>query len=343
MQRHQNIGIQRYKKHGPFPLNTKQSLCSYTEECIPVGCHLMNDTFRQLFLFGIAVASPLAGQKQDPGHSPIMIKEIDAKLEKLASGYDTVEGPLYDGKGHLLFTDIPNQRIWQLNLKSLEPTLFRDETGGANGLAFDLRGRLLMCKQHEKSLARLEEDGTETVLLKPTRMGKNKKVFPVGVNDVVVDRKGRIYVTVPGAGSIYLLDSDGGNPRPVISGLKGPNGLMLSPDEKTLYVSEYKEQKLHAFDVDPNTGNASNQRLFAQVEIPSDYGCDGMTVDHLGNLYCAGPYAVRIWNPQGKLLETVAVPESPTNCAFAGPGSNMLYITGRKNVFRIRLGTKGVR
>ena len=303
----------------------------------------MNDAFRQLFLFGIAVASPLAGQKQDPGHSPIMIKEIDAKLEKLASGYDTVEGPLYDGRGHLLFTDIPNQRIWQLNLKTLEPSLFRDETGGANGLAFDFRGRLLMCKQREKSLARLEEDGTETVLLKPTRVGKNKKVYPVGVNDVVVDRKGRIYVTVPGAGSIYLLDSDGGNPRPVISGLKGPNGLMLSLDEKTLYVSEYKEQKLHAFDVDPKNGNASNQRLFTQVEIPSDYGCDGMTVDHLGNLYCAGPYAVRVWNPQGKLLETIAVPESPTNCAFAGPGSNMLYITGRKNVFRIRLRTKGVR
>ena len=267
----------------------------------------------------------------------------DAKLEKLASGYETVEGPLYDGKGHLLFTDIPNQHIWKLNLKTLNTKLFLDDTGGANGLAFDLTGRLLMCKQREKSLARLEEDGPETVLLKPTRIGGNKKIYPVGVNDVVVDRKGRIYVTVPTAGSIYLLDSDGENPRPVISGLKGPNGLMLSPDEKTFYVSEYKEQKLHAYDVDPQTGNPSNQRLFTEVEIPSDYGCDGMTVDHLGNLYCAGPYAVRVWNAQGKLLETIAVPESPTNCAFAGPGSNMLYITGRKNVFRIRLKTKGVR
>ena len=267
----------------------------------------------------------------------------DAKLEKLASGYETVEGPLYDGKGHLLFTDIPNQHIWKLNLKTLDTTLFRDETGGANGLAFDLQGRLLMCKQREKSLARLEKDGMETVLLKPTRIGANKRIYHVGVNDVVVDRMGRIYVTVPGAGSVYHLDSDGENPRPVISDLKGPNGLMLSPDEKTLYVSEYKEQKLHAFDVDPATGNASNQRLFTQVEQPSDYGCDGMTVDHLGNLYCAGPYAVRIWSPQGKLLETIAVPESPTNCAFARPESNVLYITGRKNVFRIRLKTKGVR
>ena len=119
--------------------------------------------------------------------------------------------------------------------------------------------------------------------------------------------------------------------------------MMLSPDEKTLYVSEYKEQKLYAFDVDPKTRKPFKQRLFSQVEQPSDYGCDGMTVDHLGNLYCAGPYAVRVWNPQGKLLETIAVPESPTNCTFAGPGSNLLYITGRKNVFRIRLKTKGVR
>ena len=303
----------------------------------------MAKVFRQFCLFTFAVATPLAGQKQEPGHAPIPIKEIGAKLETLASGYETVEGPLYDGKGHLLFTDIPNQRIWQLNLKTLETTLFRDETGGANGLAFDLTGRLLMCKQREKSLARLENDGSETVLLKPTRIGTNKKVYPVGVNDVVVDRKGRIYVTVPGAGSIYLLDSDGGNPRPVISGLKGPNGLMLSPDEKTLYVSEYKEQMLHAYEVDPKNGNASQRRLFAQVKLASDYGCDGMTVDHLGNLYCAGPHAVRVWSPKGKLLEIIAVPESPTNCAFAGPGSNVLYVTGRKNVFRIRLKTKGVR
>ena len=307
------------------------------------GGEVMAKVFRQLCLFAFAGATSLAGQKQDPDHSLITIREIDAKLEKLASGYETVEGPLYDGKGHLLFTDIPNQRIWQLNLKTLETTLFRDETGGANGLAFDLRGRLLMCKQREKSLARLEDDGTETVLLKPTRIGGNKKIQPVGVNDVVVDRKGRIYVTVPGAGSVYLLDSDGGNPRPVISGLKGPNGLMLSPDEKTLYVSEYKEQKLHAYEVDPKNGNASKRRLFARVLPPSDYGCDGMTVDHLGNLYCAGPHAVRVWSPKGKLLETIAVPESPTNCTFAGPGSNVLHVSGRKNVFRIRLKTKGVR
>ena len=275
--------------------------------------------------------------------TPKTILTKDANLEKLASGYGTVEGPLYDGKDHLLFTDIPNHRIWKLNLKTLNTSLFMDDTGGANGLAFDLTGRLLMCKQLKKSLTRLEEDGMETVLLKPTRIGGNKKIYPVGVNDVVVDRKGRIYVTVPGAGSIYLLNSDGKNPRQVISGLKGPNGLMLSPEEKTLYVSEYKEQKIYAFDVDPKTGNPSNQRLFTQVKIPSKYGCDGMTVDQLGNIYCAGPYAVRVWNPQGKLLETIAVPESPTNCTFAGSGSNVLYITGRKNVFRIRLKTKGVR
>ena len=315
---------------------------------------VMAKVFRQFCLFAFAVATPVAGQRQDPDlHQQAQERNLnmgattllaeDAKLEKLASGYETVEGPLYDGKSHLLFTDIPNQRIWQLNLKTLETTLFRDETGGANGLAFDLRGRLLMCKQREKSLARLEDDGSETVLLKPTRIGANKKIYPVGVNDVVVDRKGRIYVTVPGAGSVYLLDSDGGNPRPVISALKGPNGLMLSPDEKTLYVSEYKEQKLHAYEVDPKNGNASKRRLFAHVKPPSDYGCDGMTVDHLGNLYCAGPHAVRVWSPKGELLQTIAVPESPTNCAFAGPGSNVLYITGRKNVFRIRLKTKGVR
>ena len=120
----------------------------------------MTRVFRQLCFFGIAVATPLAGQKQVQGHSLVTILEINAKLEKLASGYETVEGPLYDGKGHLLFTDIPNQRIWRLDLKTLETTLFREETGGANGLAFDLRGRLLNSKQRENSLARLHENGS---------------------------------------------------------------------------------------------------------------------------------------------------------------------------------------
>ena len=106
----------------------------------------MAKVFRQFCLFAFAVATPVAGQRQDPDlYQQVQERNLnmgatllaeDAKLEKLASGYETVEGPLYDGKSHLLFTDIPNQRIWQLNLKTLETTLFRDETGGANGLAF---------------------------------------------------------------------------------------------------------------------------------------------------------------------------------------------------------------
>ena len=86
-----------------------------------------------------------------------------------------------------------------------------------------------MCKQREKCLSRLEKDGSETVLLAPTRTTDGRTEKRVGVNDVVVDRAGRIYVTVPGDGSVYGFDPDGSNPRVVISGLKGPNGLMLSP------------------------------------------------------------------------------------------------------------------
>jgi sugar lactone lactonase YvrE len=266
-----------------------------------------------------------------------------AKVEELASGFDTVEGPLYDRQGSLFFTDIPNEHIWKLNVTTLKKSLFRERTGGANGLAFDFQGRLLMCKQREKCLARLETDGSETFLLKPTRPRKGKTPVRVGVNDVVVDRRGRIYVTVPGAGSVYRFERDGDRPRAVITGLKGPNGLMLSPDETKLYVSEYKEQRLHVFDVDPETGAMTNKRFFANVKSPSDYGCDGMTVDRQGNLYCAGPHAVRVWSPKGRLLETIEMPESPTNCTFGGPGSETLYITGRKSVYRIRMNTRGVR
>ena len=142
-----------------------------------------------LFVFGpcsLAAAGPLIAK--------------GAKLEQLASGFITVEGPLYDGRGSLYFTDIPNEHIWKLDVRTLKRTLFRNETGGANGLAYDSAGRLLMCKQRERTLARLEKDGTETVLLKPSKPRKGKPSIRVGVNDVVVDRQGRIFVTVPGNG-----------------------------------------------------------------------------------------------------------------------------------------------
>ncbi len=266
-----------------------------------------------------------------------------ASLEVLASGFETVEGPVLDGKGNLYFTDIPNEHIWKLDVRTEHRTLFRERTGGANGLAFDSAGRLLMCKQRARCLTRLEKDGRETILLEPVRELAGGKERRVAVNDVVVDRRGAIYVTVPGAGSVYRLDPDGRNPRAMIRGLQGPNGLMLSPDENRLYVSEYGPQRLQVYDLDTESGDASNRRLFAVVDSPSDYGCDGMTVDDRGNLYCAGPHAVRVWNPAGELIDTIEMPESPTNCTFGGPGSGWLYITGRAQVYRLKTRARGVR
>ena len=200
-------------------------------------------------------------------------------LEKLATGFVTAEGPLVDAKGGFLWTDIPNEHIWRMDIASGAKTRFRENTDGANGLAFDAKGRLLMCKGKGRRLDRLEADGSETALLEPVRKLDNGKTRPVGVNDVIVGRNGRIYCTVPGGGAVYTLDPDGANPRVLVDGLNGPNGLTLSPDEKRLYVSEYKEQALWLFDLDPQTGKALNRRPFAKVEEPSDYGCDGMTVE----------------------------------------------------------------
>lgn len=263
-----------------------------------------------------------------------------AKLVLLASGFETVEGPLVKGET-FYFTDIPNQHIWTLDTKTLDKILLEEQTEGANGLAFDREGRLLMCKGAGKRLSRRERDGSETVVFKPVRQGVNGKEIPVGVNDVVVGKHGDIFITVPGAGCVYGLDPDGSRPRVVVSGLKGPNGLMLSPDETKLYVSEYRAQRLHVYDLED--GRGVNGKVFAEVKPESDYGCDGMTVDALGNLYCAGPHAVRVWNSEGELIDRIAVPESPTNCAFAGKGSQTLYITGRKAVYRIEMSVAGVR
>lgn len=267
----------------------------------------------------------------------------DGSLERLATGFITVEGPLYADDGTFYFTDIPNNHIWSLDTTTLEKTLVRKDTGGANGLVYDAKGRMLMCKGAGKCLARLEADGSETVLFEPVRQRADGKMQPVGVNDVVIDRSGAIYITVPGAGCVYLLDPDGTHPRPLVSGLEGPNGLTLSPDETRLYVSEYKRQTLHVYDLDTTKGVATNGRVFATVTEASDYGCDGMTVDTEGNVYCAGPHAVRVWDPDGELIARIAVPESPTNCEFGGTNGSVLYITGRESVFRIPTAKNGAR
>jgi gluconolactonase len=170
-------------------------------------------------------------------------------------------------------------------------------------------------------------------------------------NDVVVRRDGTIYFTDPywkfPPGSVQELDFQGLyriGPRGELSleakdfGL--PNGVGLSPDEKTLYVGDTRRRKVYAFDV-AKDGKLSNQRLLADLQSKEKGAVDGMKLDEKGNIYTTGPAGIWVLSPEGKHLGTIQAPEIPANCAWGGPDYQTLYLAAPKAVYRVRTQVRG--
>jgi acetyl esterase/lipase/sugar lactone lactonase YvrE len=161
-------------------------------------------------------------------------------------------------------------------------------------------------------------------------------------NDLVVDRTGGVYFTLTGPGEVVYV-SPQGKAQTVASEVLTPNGLILSPDEKTLYVSEYVPKKILSFKVAKN-GALNAKKLFAKMDDgqPDLKGADGMCVDRAGNVYCAGPKDVWIWDSKGKLLDKIVCPERAVNCTFGGSQLRDLYLTGFGGVHVQRMKVSGV-
>ena len=159
-------------------------------------------------------------------------------------------------------------------------------------------------------------------------------------NDCWVDAKGGIYFTdpywgrEPGRSRVYYLAPDRKTLIPVILDMVRPNGVIGSPDGKTLYVSDWDEKVTYAFDIAPD-GAVHGKRLFAPV------GDDGMTVDENGNVYLTGD-VVTVYDPDGVKIDTIEVPETPANLIFTGHDRRTLLITARTGVYTIRTKTKGL-
>lgn len=259
----------------------------------------------------------------------------EGEITKIAEKHAFTEGPLYlPEKGHILFSDIPRHHIY-----NEDGSVFREESGYSNGLTLDNEGRLLAAEHKGRRVSRTEKDGT-VVAITDSFEGKPYN----SPNDVIVRSDGTIYFTDPPyGGNKAELDFNGvfrvapdGKVTAIVKDFNKPNGLALSPDEKVLYVADSEANHIRAFDVAPD-GSVSNGRIHSECPGP-----DGIKVDTEGNIWATAKNGVRVIAPDGKLLETIAFPEQPANCAFGGEDGKTLYVTARTGVYKVKTTVVGV-
>jgi gluconolactonase len=291
-----------------------------------------------------AIALPLAA-----GEGPI---PQGAKFEKLWAEGEFTEGPAYGPDGCIYFSDIGN-RIMKFDPKSGKTSEYRKPSGRANGLDFDPQGRLVACEGANtggnRRVTVTEKDGTIRVL---ADRWKGKRFN--SPNDVTIDTKGRIYFTDPryvgdepreiDTESVYRIDTDGTVTR-IISDVTKPNGIILSPDMKTLCLAESHpkgDRLLLAYPLHADGSVGAKKVLY---DFKADRGIDGMCVDVAGRIYGAAGQGktggVYVFTPEGKRIGFLPTPETPTNCVFGDSDHKTLYVTAGRSLYRVKLNVKG--
>ncbi len=283
-----------------------------------------------LLLFGVTVTSWSAEKTS--------VIAVGAKVEKLVGGFRFTEGPAADAEGNIFFTDIPNNRIHKWSLDGKLST-FLENTRGANGLFLDKAGNLIACQGTGRQLVSINPKGNITVLADKYE-GKRFN----SPNDLWIAPDGGIYFTDPSYGNrdnmeqdgehVYYLSADRKRLIRVINDMVRPNGVIGSADGKLLYVTDHGGNKTFVYNINED-GTLSNKKLFASE------GADGMTIDNQGNVYLATK-VVAVYNKNGEKIETIEVPEQPSNVCFGGKGKQTLFITARTSLYSIRMQVKGV-
>jgi gluconolactonase len=277
------------------------------------------------------------------------VVEPGARVEKVLSGYQFTEGPVFSRLGFLLFSDIPANRIHRY-VPGEAAQVFRESSNGANGLTFDRQGRLLACEGRAGRVTRTEKDGSITVLAERFE-GKalnapNDLVHAIDNSIYFTDLRGRN--AQPGDGkvessAVYQVRAPhGGTPtlRLATREMARPNGVALSANQQTLYVADSERQNVLAFDIAPD-GALRGGRVAADMKHERPGGPDGLKTDENGTLYVAGHGGVWVWN-SGRHLGTIETPEQPSNVAW-GDNFRTLYITATTSVYRIRVKAAGTR
>lgn len=275
-----------------------------------------------------------------PGIGPV------GEVQQLHSDLQFTEGPASDGKGNIYFTDIPANRIYKIDAAN-KLSVAVEPSNHANGLMFDAAGRLFAC----------EMDGA---LVWHDLSSQARKVFTDGYggarynapNDLVLDRQGGIYFTdprfraptpLPQGTEAFYYRSPAGKVVRLGDDLKAPNGIILSPDEQTLYVIPSMQKEMMAYAV-KGPSQIGKGRVFCTLKQPSgadNTGGDGLAVDTKGNLYITSRLGIQVYNPEGALLGIVEFPEQPSNAIFGGKENRTLFVTARTSVYAVEMQAQG--
>jgi gluconolactonase len=267
------------------------------------------------------------------------------EIRKVQGDFQFTEGPAWDGNG-LYFTDIPANRIYRMEGDG-KVTVFLEPSHHANGLMLDADGRLLAC-QMDGQVVSIDPGTQVTKIVAGQYMGKRFNA----PNDLVVDRAGGVYFTDPAfrapqpppqaVTAVYYVDAQH-QVRRLIDNLPNPNGVILSPDEQTLYVVPSGQKEVMAYGV-VGPGKIDNGRVFAQLKQRTpdgNSGGDGLTVDTNGNLYITSAMGLQVFDPQGTLLGIIEFPEQPANVTFGGPDRRTLYVTARTSLYAASMHAQG--
>jgi gluconolactonase len=288
---------------------------------------------------------------------------LTAQDLEIATSVSLLEGPTVDADGNVYFSDILMQRIMRLS-RDGQFSIFRENSNVANGMVIDRQGRLVVAEGAESPTAirsGMKTGGIPRVTRTDLKTGRVEILAeqydgnPLsGPNDVTIDARGRLYFTdAPGA-AVYRIDAPGKVARILAApDIQRPNGIQISPDERTLYIVEANgaqggARMIRAYDLLPD-GTARNMRVV--YDFYPGRSADGISIDTAGNLYAAaGMHRTRgtaetldtkcgvyVISPQGTLLRFIPIPEDYiTNTAFGGPDMKTLYITAGKTLYRMQ-------
>lgn len=325
-------------------------------------------TIAALFIFSVATSAMAQEEKvvrkiEKLDDALDALIDVNAKIEVISTGHQWSEGPVWikDGK-YLLWSDVPRNKISKWDPATGKTTVFMDPSGyegkdkwgepGSNGLLLDAKGLLTVCDHGNRRVYRVEKDGTKTTICDSFEGKKFNSP-----NDLIIHSNGDIYFTDPPYGlkdeasremkwhGVYRVKPDG-SVSLLTKEMTRPNGIGLSPDEKTLYVAQSDKElpvfKSWSIKKDGTLGKGKVLLDTSPWLKKGDPGLpDGMAVDSKGNIWGTGPGGVMIISPKGKLLGRIMMGKPTANCAFGDDGST-LFITSSGFICKVKTKAKGM-